>query len=106
VGIVSERLVGDPIPVRAGQYMGYGIPTLTVGEHAAVLEVLRDPGRRVLPSTGEDLWVAFVSLLWGNYLKETHRGSGKYALTTKGWRYWRQLEGVGREPAIHGRYAR
>lgn len=67
---------------------------LTKDEMKKVMEILRDASSKKVVSRSDsdsDLWVAFVSLLRGNYIVESPPDSRKYILTTKGRQYFSEL---------------
>ena len=84
--------MADPIPFRRGSFQP-GI--LTKREMVKVTEILKDAKARKMvhrtPGNDEDLWTAFLSLLRGGYIKETHSMSQTYVLTDKGSSYARSL---------------
>ncbi len=88
-------LVGDPIPIRMGVPYGGGRGILTKREMEKVVEVLKlshdKKGKTYDPQKDEDTWVAFVSLLRGNFIVERPEYSHRYVLTEKGKLYFQQI---------------
>lgn len=88
-------LINDPVPIRGGVPYGGGRGILTRREMEKVKQLLSNArGEKLFNvdlTKDDDVWVAFVSLSRGGYIRARDTNSLNFILTDKGRTYLEQL---------------